>query len=167
MRSITRLNRMIDTANGQMPTPRISPFCVSVRSNSFWRSPRIMMRRMNANDVAVRAMKHATNSRFFAASVRLSSMVRAGGEGERCGRVSLHAAEHRLRIELDAEVAEADFGRAARVHLRRDHALPQALGVGEVDGAHAVDRELHAGACGQDLVRVPLAGLHGVRRRLL
>ena len=45
-----------------MPTPRISPRWVFERSNSLASESMIMIRMMNAKEVAVRAMKQAQKS---------------------------------------------------------------------------------------------------------
>jgi hypothetical protein len=63
IRSITRLNRKILKAKGQNPTPRISPFSVSERSNSVAQSPIIIVLTMNPNAHATKAMKLPQNIR--------------------------------------------------------------------------------------------------------
>ena len=64
MRSMIRLNRMMLMAKGQRPTPKISPFWVSLRLNSTPQSPMICARTMNPNDVAMREMKQVQKTHF-------------------------------------------------------------------------------------------------------
>src|SRR6188508_1728650 len=57
MRSITRLKRMIEMANGQMPAPCSCPTTTLSSAKSLAKRPSSNMRVIKPNDVAIRAMK--------------------------------------------------------------------------------------------------------------
>ncbi len=64
MRSMTRLNRMIEMAKGQMPAPKSSCACTLSRPNSDGQSDGSLTRKArvtNANDVVMSAMKQPQN----------------------------------------------------------------------------------------------------------
>src|SRR6188768_86262 len=59
---MTKLKKMMLSANGQSPTPRIWPFSASDSLNSRAQSPIRSLRTPNTKDVATRAMRHAQKS---------------------------------------------------------------------------------------------------------
>ena len=62
--SITKLNNIILMQNGHSPTPKISPFWVSLRANSTPQSPITWVLTIKPNDVAVRAAKQPQKSQI-------------------------------------------------------------------------------------------------------
>src|SRR5690606_3746159 len=93
MRSITRLNRMIEIAKGQMPAPKSSWAWTLSRPNSVGQSPGSLTRNarvMNAKDVVMRAMKQPQNRRMSGADEETAGVgetdaigvaAKAGGDG--------------------------------------------------------------------------------------
>src|SRR5262245_3029150 len=122
MRSITRLKSTIEIAKGHRPTPRISPFCVSVSENSRPQSSISIVRTMKPKAVVTRAMKEPRKRRRWAA-------VGAAAEvGE------LMRAEDRLaRGPAQTPAGERPVAGRSGFVVERDHAVEAAVEHGEHD----------------------------------
>ena len=104
MRSITRLKRIMLIANGQRPTPKISPICVLVKLNCKAQVSMTWCERTEQKAVAIIAAQHAQNIHFCDAVVSPpeSAYIDAAGTLRKIGHGGLLAKDKKqLRIDFD------------------------------------------------------------------
>src|SRR5205814_9395380 len=75
------------------------------------------------------------------------------------GLFPVYARQLELRINLELHASQPHLHRPALVQLDAEHASLRAVRIIDVDADVAVDGGADPGADGEDLVRVPLAGL--------
>src|SRR2546423_1747749 len=73
----------------------------------------------------------------------------------------------KLWIELQLKVFEADFHRAAGMHLQADDAAAGDSGIVDIDAKNAIDGASHFGADGQHFVGIPLIGFNAAIPRFV